>query len=151
MVHQETPDCPVWSTGIGWHLQQTLIDLPAPGFVSLRLAQSVFAAQGGSEVTIAAVSRLCQGTLHLRTLHTLSDPWTGFLNCCDSDQQVSQVQSNCDSAHALGLEVITAWPHFPHCQQLCLRRSHLSWLAPAWFNYLPAIHMTAGCTLMALA
>lgn len=50
--------CPVQAVSIRWHLQQTLIDLPAPGFVWLRLSQSGSAARRGSEVELTPVSRL---------------------------------------------------------------------------------------------
>lgn len=73
----------------------------------------------------------------------------GLYNCGDLEQKVNQRDYH--SSHAVGLVVITAWPNFLHCQQLYLRRTNLSILAPAWFNYPHATRLTAGSTLLAQA
>lgn len=83
-------------------------------------------------------------------IHILSSvKW--LLNCGGLDQQVRQVQSDYQSSRALGLVLITAWPNFPHCQQLYVRRTNLSCVAPAWFNYPHATRLTVGFTLLAPA
>lgn len=69
-----------------------------------------------------------------------------LFNRGDWDQQVRQVRVYL-SSHALGLVVITAWPNFPHCKQLYLRRTNLSCLAPALFNYTHFTRLSAGSTL----
>lgn len=91
--------CPVQAVSIRWHLQQTLIDLPAPGFVWLRLSQSGFAARGGSEVELTPVSRLRVRGSNVwgqRSRARLCE--VASLRCGDSDQQVRQVRSGDQSS-----------------------------------------------------